>query len=174
MKPSKLRILWHILFLFLMLAAHTLQNTPGLFSINGARPALIVPFVLVVAVLKGEGVGAVYGAVGGLLWDLSSRRLPGFSALILMVCCVAAALLTIYFLRVIWFNITLLTAAVLFIFCSLDYLFFYAIWGYNDIHIVLLQEIIPMAVYTVMVSPVVYFLLNKINGKFPVTDNWSG
>jgi len=166
LKIETLKFLWHPVFFLLLIILYTLQTTPELFMISGVRPVLIVPFILCVAMLKGEGVGAIYAIIAGFLWDMSSGRLAGFSALILMLCCVAAALLTIYLIRITWFNIILITSLTLTIYFSLDYMFFYLLWNYENSHTILINKIIPMCIYTIIISPFMYLLLNKINKKF--------
>jgi len=51
------------------------------FSLNGARPDLLLIFVIFFAFLNGEGKGAAYGFVCGLLEDLYMGRFIGVSAL---------------------------------------------------------------------------------------------
>ena len=163
MKTKK--VVRHLILLAILLVLYVLQTTPGAFSVFWVRPVLIVPFVICVAVLRGEGAGVSYAILAGLLWDIATGHLIGFSALILMLCCITAALLTIYLIRVIWFNIVLLTAATMIIYCVLDYIFYYLIWGYPDSGMLFLTHFLPMAAYTTAISPGIYFVMKKINRK---------
>ena len=61
----------YVLALFVCAA---LQTTPGLFQLGEAKPLLVLPLCLAVAVFEGEFAGALLGAVGGLLWDCTAGR----------------------------------------------------------------------------------------------------
>ena len=66
-----------------------LQTTPGLFRLGQAKPLFILPLCLAVAVYEGEFAGALFGAVGGLLWDYTAGRTVGMLALELLLLCFA-------------------------------------------------------------------------------------
>ena len=61
----------------LLLAAAVLQTTPGLLNIGSVKPVFILPVCLAVALCEGPYAGALFGAVGGLVWDLSAGRTTG-------------------------------------------------------------------------------------------------
>ena len=70
-----------------------LQTTPGLFRLGQAKPLFILPLCLAVAVYEGEFAGALFGAVGGLLWDYTAGRTVGMLALELLLLCFALSVL---------------------------------------------------------------------------------
>ena len=65
----------YVLALFVCAA---LQTTPGLFQLGEAKPLLVLPLCLAVAVFEGEFAGALLGTVGGLLWDCTAGRTVGW------------------------------------------------------------------------------------------------
>ena len=74
----------YVLALFVCAA---LQTTPGLFQLGEAKPLLVLPLCLAVAVFEGEFAGALLGTVGGLLWDYAAGRTVGMLALELLLLC---------------------------------------------------------------------------------------
>ena len=67
----------YVLALFVCAA---LQTTPGLFQLGEAKPLLVLPLCLAVAVFEGEFAGALLGTVGGLLWDCTAGRTVGMDS----------------------------------------------------------------------------------------------
>ena len=66
-KRSRSQLLkWGCYELALFVCA-ALQTTPGLFQLGQAKPLLVLPLCLAVAVFEGEFAGALFGTVGGLL-----------------------------------------------------------------------------------------------------------
>ena len=71
-KRSRSQLLkWGCYVLALFVCA-ALQTTPGLFQLGQAKPLLVLPLCLAVAVFEGEFAGALLGTVGGLLWDYAA------------------------------------------------------------------------------------------------------
>ena len=46
-----------------------------------------------------------------------------------------------------------------------DWLFYYVIWGYADAYLVLLRYILPTALYTTAVTPLLFLLVRWIHNK---------
>lgn len=90
---------WTAYGLFLLLMC-LLQAAPYLIpEIFGARPLLVVPTVVFIAMFTGPIGGAAAGIAGGLLWDLYSDRLLGFNAIVLLIICCACGLLVRLLIR---------------------------------------------------------------------------
>ena len=69
-KRSRSQLLkWGCYVLALFVCA-ALQTTPGLFQLGQAKPLLVLPLCLAVAVFEGEFAGALLGTVGGVLLRL--------------------------------------------------------------------------------------------------------
>ena len=78
-------------------------------SVFGIKPNLVIPAVVCIAMVEGEFVGGLLGALGGMLLDLGAFSVFGFYSIQLLVICVAIGLLVIYLMK----N-NLLSAAILF------------------------------------------------------------
>ncbi len=166
MKQAHKNVIKWIIYVVLLLLFYTLQTTPGLFQIMGVKPVLIVPFALCIAIFEGEWAGAFIGILTGLLWDVSSDRLFGYNGLIMMIACATVALLIMYLMRANWLNAALLCGGVMLAQQMLDFLFYYAMWGYAGVLQILLQVTLPTVVYTTLLSPLMFLLVRKIASKF--------
>lgn len=155
-----------ITYSLLLLLAYTLQTIPGMLEFFGAKPVWILPVALSVCMFEGVMGSAVLCTVTGLLWDISSDKLFGFNAVILIIMGTIIALLCIYYLRTKLINAVFFVAVTAVLQGLLDYLFYYSLWGYDNPIIILTSHILPTAVYTVLVSPLVFFLVKKIALKF--------
>lgn len=141
----------------LILLAYLLQSTPRLLpAVFGARPLLMIPMTVAVAMFTGPVGGAAAGIACGLLWDLHSTRLLGFNALILMAIGCAAGLLVQLLIRNNLLSSLLLTLPALLLQGSLDWAFNYVLLAREGTIFWLLRGILPDLLYTLAVSPLVY------------------
>lgn len=143
----------------LLLGAALLQMAPrALPAIYGARPLLLIPIVVSIAMFEGPVGGAAAGIAGGLLWDLYADRLFGFNALLLMIICCAAGLLVRLLIRNNLLSALLLFTGALLIQGLLDWLCTYVLWMEEDPLYVLVRLMLPDMAYTLAVSPLLYGL----------------
>lgn len=160
-------IKWTIYY-FLLILFYSLQTTPNLFEIFGIKPVLVLPLVVCVCMYEGVMTSTIYAMVAGLLWDISSDKLFGFNAIILLSCGMLISLVCIYYLRTKLINsagFVLLTALIQ---GFLDFTFYYAIWDYTGSSIILFQRILPTIIYTVIVSPIFYFTIRAISKRLNI------
>ncbi|HJD22950.1 MAG TPA: rod shape-determining protein MreD [Firmicutes bacterium] len=141
----------------ILLLALLLQSAPRLFpEIAGGRPVLLIPLAVAIAMCEGPVGGAAAGVAAGLLWDLFSDRLLGFNALILMALCCAAGLLIQLLMRNNLLSFLMLIAGTLAIQGILDLFFNHILVSQAEPAYVLLHLLLPNAVYTLVLSPLLY------------------
>ena len=117
----------------LILGAGLLQMAPRVFpAVFGARPLLLIPIVVSIAMFEGPVGGAAAGIAGGLLWDLYADRLFGFSALFLMAICCACGLLVRLLIRNNLLSAMLLFSGALLTQGLMDWFFNYVLWMKED------------------------------------------
>ncbi|MEG1996288.1 MAG: hypothetical protein RR036_02125 [Oscillospiraceae bacterium] len=155
---------WFI-YVLLLLILYALQTTPNLFVIFGAKPILIVALVVCVAMYEKPFSAAMFGMLGGLFWDISSDKLLGFNAIILLCCCTGISLFCTYLIRTKLVNSLAFCAITLTVQGALDFLFYYIIWKYPGIHLILLHQIIPNAIYTILIAPLTFLIVKLIATK---------
>ncbi len=149
-----------IAFLLLMFWAYIL-STAG----SGMKPVLLIPLALCIASHSGEIQAMAVGTISGLLMDISSGKLLGYNAIWLVVCCVAVSLLYNYLLRQKLLNILVLTGICVLVQGYLDFVFYYAIWGHDQVFLIYTDVILPSGGLTVLSTVVIYFLIKWIATK---------
>lgn len=157
----------YVLALFVCAA---LQTTPGLFQLGEAKPLLVLPLCLAVAVFEGEFAGALLGTVGGLLWDCTAGRTVGMLALeLLLLCFAVSAVMQLYFKNS-TANFALIASAAALLVLTLDWLFFYYMPGYSGAASRWLWFVLPTAALSVPVCFPLFGVVRRIHEEFKI-DN---
>lgn len=169
-KRSRSQLLkWGCYVLALFVCA-ALQTTPGLFQLGQAKPLLLLPLCLAVAVFEGEFAGALLGTVGGLLWDYAAGRTVGMLALELLLLCFGVSVLVQLYLQVNPGNFAAVSTATALVVLSLDWLFFYYMPGYAGAGERFLWVVLPSALMTAPVSWLLHRAVQRISTEFKI-DN---
>ena len=156
----------HAVYVFTLLILYVLQTTPGLFAIFGARPLLVIPAAIVIAMCEGEFAGGIYGAFAGLLCDMTGVMLFGFNGLLIALFCIATGLAVIYLMHTNVYNAMLYTAVAMLMRGSIEFLFGYGMWGYADVWQIYVYNTLPIIVYTTIVTPLIFWMMRGIHRKF--------
>lgn len=157
----------YVLALFVCAA---LQTTPGLFQLGEAKPLLVLPLCLAVAVFEGEFAGALLGTVGGLLWDYAAGRTVGMLALELLLLCFGVSVLVQLYLQVNPGNFAAVSTVTALLVLSLDWLFFYYMPGYAGAGERFLWVVLPSALMTAPGSWLLHRAVQRISTEFKI-DN---
>ena len=159
MEISKLvRYIAYSLELYLLFVV---QQTPGLFpEIYGARPVLLFPAVLSMAMLEREIPAMVFGVAAGLLVDFGFGGALGFHAIVLAVFCFWISILCHTILQVNLGTSSLLSIGSIALIVVLGWLYQYLWAGYAYPSYALVRHYLPKYVYTLLLFPIT-FLLNK-------------
>ncbi len=161
-KAFKLAMLKHATYTAILILLFSFQVTPGLFWINYVGPTLVIPFVVSVAFCEGELVGGAYGLFAGLLCDSQSSAIFGILSLWLMFCGIVVGLLEIYFLRRGYRNVCVSCFVIAFGYHSLLYFLIYGMWNYENSFVLYTTQSLGAMIYTVAVSPLIYYLYQKV------------
>lgn len=144
------------LLIFLVAMA---QNVPWLPAIFGVSALPLLPLVIAVAALDQALPGVLFGAIAGLLWDVSSASaIP--HAIYLTIAAFACAMLMRYVLIR-----NRLTVGLLMFLTTAGYLLLR--WGIDCAGLeggawVLLRFSLPSLVYTMLLAPLTYLLTQSI------------
>lgn len=164
-KPKYIR--WAI-FSTLIIVSVLLQNSVGgLFDFFGARVFLCVPFCIAIAMFEREVPAAIFGALAGALWDVSSG-VDGFNTIILMALCAVSSLLISHLMR----N-NLITALVLGAGSITAYEIIYIavrFWGAGNPIRQIFTFYLPSLIITVIFVPVCYFIVKSIYDSNKVAE----
>ena len=156
-KRAKIMVVKYVTYSLLMLVLYVLQSTPQLFSIAGIKPVLVFPFAVAVAMFDKQLAGGLFGLFAGILCDTSSNVLFGFQSILYLVICTAVGL------RVVYFNSLIFTGCGLGFRLFLEYFFYYVMWGYDNSHLILLGQMLPLLLYTLVVTPLLFLAVRKMH-----------
>ena len=157
-RRTKLMIAKYALYVLLMVILYVLQTDPNLFAIAGVKPGLVLPFAVCIAMFDSQLAGGLFGLLAGILCDTSSNVLFGFQSILYLLICTAVGLLV--------------TNSLIFVGCGfagrllLEYFFCYAMWGYDNAYLILLQRMLPNLLYTLALTPLWFLLVRRLHRFF--------
>ena len=154
------KLIRYLAYVLELLVLFMLQETPGLLpSIFGARPVLLFPAVVAIAMLEPEVPALLFGVVGGLFCDFGLSGMLGFHALVLGVLCFFISLVIRTYLQN---NMAtaILTGVWSIGLVVLAQWFFLYFFQYSYPAYALTHHYLPKYFYTLLVLPLLY-LLNR-------------
>ena len=133
-------------------------------------PLLVLPACICIAVFEGEFAGGLFGFFMGIFCDSGSETVFGFNALIFLLLCVSAGLLTIYVFRRSTMNVMLLCLGAIFLRSSLEFFFSFILYGYENLDFYFYTQIAPQIVFSALFSLPFCMLFRWLNKKFEPED----
>jgi len=164
-KPKYIR--WAIFGALLTLSVLLQNSVGGLLDFLGARVFLAIPFCVAIAMFEREVPAAIFGALAGALWDVSSG-VDGFNTIVLMILCAVSSLLISHFMR----N-NHLTALVLGAGSVAAYEIIYVavrFWGAGSPLRLVFTFYLPSLIITVIFVPVCYFIIKSIYNSYKIAE----
>lgn len=155
-----------VVYGLMTLLCYILQTVPKLLEIGGIKPLWLFPLAVCISIFEGVDFATGISIFCGLLWDMASGRTFGFSAIMLLVICVTVSLLIMYLIRATFTNAMLFILAALITYFIFDIIFFYAIWNYPGVLKVIKNHVIPICIYTMIISPLIFWSVKKVTYKF--------
>lgn len=153
-----LRICVYVVEFFVLLA---MQQTPGLVpEIFGGRPTLIIALFFAVSLLEGNYLSLFFGAITGLVLDISMSSYIGLQVVIMGILGFLIGKIRRKIFRVniwIFMALCLLFEPILIFF---RFYMSYVIKGLENADIAFYNHILPGIIYTVILSPIIY-LFNR-------------
>lgn len=134
--------------------------------IRGWCPLLIIPLATAVAMREGELAAGVFGVFCGLMLDVASGTIPGFTSLWLLIFCPVISLLSRFWLRSNWISHFVMNTAATVVICGLDFLFLHWVWEREASVISFTQSLLPAYGWSIAFCVPVYFLVGFISGRF--------
>ncbi|MBE6888741.1 MAG: hypothetical protein E7485_01825 [Ruminococcaceae bacterium] len=162
-RKMKLRVFLRWTFYSVLLLLFYLWETNPLFV--RFSPLLIIPLATAVAMYEGELAAGVFGVVCGLMIDMASGTILGFSSLWLLVLCPLISLLARFYIRISFVSHLALNFAASFIMACLDVLFKHWVWEESGTSITFVNTVLPAYLGAVIGAVPVYFLVRLISMK---------
>ena len=172
---SRERTIKYGIYAAVILAAALLQNTLLLhFSLFGAHCFLLIPVCVIIGIGEDERAAALCGLFAGALWDMVSAQHMGFGAIMLMLMCFVSAGLAVFVFRNTFLYHLVCAAAAVLVYVLFYWLLFVMLGGGEGSAAALPYFYLPSALYTIIVTPLVYLLLmplkNKLNKVTKITE----
>ncbi len=168
---KKQKTIKYFCYFLVIVLADLLQNVSGLFpEIAGSRCFLLLPAAIFFSMGENILAGSFIGLFAGLLWDLSSTVHMGFNCIFIMLFCLIASALTTYITRDTFMANMLMTAVTIVLYCLIYWLFFIVIKGSGNEASVLFKFYLPCAIYTAVLSPVLWLILDPMKKKLNHTQ----
>ena len=143
------RVFRWILYFLELIAVYVLQTTPGIIpAVSGARPVLLIPAALTIAMFEGDIGGMTVGIAAGLLIDMGGSDILGFHAIVLAILCFVLGSMTMQIFRTNLLVALLASFVAVPVVIVLQWVFFYILPGYGDLQYVFLGSLLPKMVYT--------------------------
>ena len=133
--------------------------------IRGFCPLLIIPLATAVAMREGELAAGIFGAVCGLMMDLSSGTILGFSSLWLLACCPVLSLLSQFLIKSNCISHLVLNLGVTLVMALMDLLFLHWVWEGRQAGAAFASEMLPAYIGAVVGSVPVYFIVRAIHRR---------
>ncbi|MBQ1544159.1 MAG: rod shape-determining protein MreD [Clostridia bacterium] len=159
-------------FVFLILVAGLLQNTPHCFpTIMGVHAYLLLPLAVCIAMFEKGLYGVILSVFAGTLWDVSTAALDGFHAVFFLLAAGLIFALMNYLMRNNLVTALLLSAGVILLYTMVHWLVFNVLRGTGDVFWRLARYDLPAAGYSFLFTPVFYpiirSVLKKLRAKYP-------
>ena len=166
---TKAKIKKYGLYILMLILAGIFQNTLHIFpSIYGIRPILLIQVAVSIAMFEGEVVGAVAGFLAGALWDIVTVSADGYVAFYLMVTCAICGMLLRILMRNNFITFIIMNGSITTIFFLFYALLFVGARGIYGSFYMILRAYLPMVIYSLLLSPIFYYLVRAINRKYTV------
>ena len=155
-------VLRWLLYAALLLLFYLWETNP---LIRGFCPLLIIPLATSVAMREGELAAGIFGVCCGLMLDLASGTILGFSSLWLLACCPILSLLSQFLVKSNCISHLVLNFGVCLIMLLMDLLFVHWVWESGETVIAFRNELLPAYLGAVIGSIPVYFVVRFIHRK---------
>ncbi len=147
--------------------AHIFQNSFPVFpEIMSVRPALLLSAAVCIAMFEGELIGAAAGFLAGALWDTVTVTADGYNAMFLMIACAVCGMLLRVFMRNNIITFIIMNTGITVLYFLSYALFFITARGISGALGMIPRYYLPMALYSLILTPFWYLLIRKIYRKF--------
>ncbi len=165
-KRAKIMALKYTVYALILLMLYVLQTDPYFLNIAHIKPVLVLPFAICIAMFDSQLAGGLFGAFAGILCDTSSSVLFGFQSILYLIICTMVGLLVLHFMQPSVINSLIFVGSGLAVCLFLEYFFYYLMWGYENHSLVLLNHQLPVLVYTLVFTPLIFWMTRKLHRFF--------
>ncbi len=151
----------------LLVLTFLFQNTGGLFPAPfGIHAMLLVPLTICIAMFEREFAGIFFGLAAGVMLDAFSSQSVVFNSLFFTIIGFGAGALITYLMRNNLLCATIMTSVSSFLYTTLLYFIYIDFTAIDKPFLVFLKYYFASAIYTVILTPVYYFLVRAVSKQF--------
>jgi len=155
-------VIYALIFIFFTVLETNILNG---FKIFGVKPNLIISLAVAAAVSENEKYAAALGMACGFIMDSSVGSPFFFSGIYYFFAAYIAGVITKYYFTKSLLAMVIISLPVCAVKGIINMFFLIGIWGEFDITEALLGYFLPEYIYTVVLAPVVYFLVKFTAGR---------
>ena len=161
---NKTLILRRVMLALIIVGAAVLQNACGTLKVPfAARPLLLIPLCVCASMFESNTASALFGAFGGILWDVSASC-DGFNAVVIMLFGAGCSLLISHFMRNNIVTALVLCGSATAVYELIYSVIFHAFRGVSPFAGFFTYNI-PAFLLTALFIPVCYFAVKLIYGN---------
>lgn len=151
-------IRWFIYFLEIIFF-YALERSYNLIpEVFGGRPVILIPVFIAVSIFEKEYASMIFGIVIGSFLDVSIGNFIGIQTIFLFILGYVLGVLFTYFVNLNFLTFFFTSLIVIPLIFGYRFLFFYILPGFDNVQYAFIHHLVPCAIYTAVISPVVYFI----------------
>ena len=151
----------------LLVLTFLFQNTGGLFPAPfGIHAMLLIPLTICIAMFEREFAGIFYGLAAGVMLDAFSSQSTVFNSLFFTIIGFGAGALITYLMRNNLLCATIMTSLSSFLYTIILYFIYIDFTAIDKPFLVFLKYYFASAIYTVILTPVYYFIVRAVSKQF--------
>ncbi|MBQ8790950.1 MAG: hypothetical protein IJZ51_06540 [Ruminiclostridium sp.] len=154
-----------VLYVLMLIVGFILQSTLPVYK---WQPFFVIAIACAVSFYEGELSGCVFAAFAGLMQDMATGGLFGFTSIWLVPCCMFVTLLVVNLIHRNIINFLWMTTATLVITQLMELLFKHVLWRNPHLDIIILQYMLPSVLVTIPSAAVIYLIVKSLNKKLGV------
>lgn len=143
------------------------QNTGGLFPAPfGINAMLLIPLTICIAMFEREFAGIFFGLASGVMLDAFSSQSVFFNSLFFTIIGFGAGALITYLMRNNLLCATIMTSASALVYTTILFIINIDLSAIDKPFLVFLRYYFFSALYTVIITPLYYFLVRAVSKQF--------
>ncbi len=161
---KKLLFFRYFAYSLLIILLYVLQATPMLMpEIFGGKPLLLLCLALSIASVEDKIPSLIFGAVCGIITDISAGGTVGFFAILLtLICYFEAHIFSTYFVPR-FISVTVYTIIFIPLLIGLYFLLFTVFAGIPNSGVLFVNHYISRIVYTIVMTVPTYFIIKLVH-----------
>lgn len=157
----KFKLLRYIAYTLEIIVFYVLEQTPRFVpEVFGAKPLLLLPIIIMIALFEGERVALGFGILVGVLLDISFSWNLGFYAITIPILGYILGLISRNVIKNTFPTAILVSAASIFLVYTLHFLFYYIFSGFHYALYAYLFHYLPAIFYTLFTC-ILFYYFNK-------------